>query len=163
MTASTTASTTRAPTTAHPTSAPRPTDPPPARQEDPVTDPTPQPGPAVPTPPPGVPLYGTPPPPASGPPVYGTPPPAAYAPYAGPPVHLRRTNGLAIAALVTGLFGFALIPVVLGHLGLRQTRRTGDAGAWMAVVGLVLGYVACALYLLVFAVFGGFVLWGVQQ
>lgn len=116
--------------------------------------------------------YGTPAPQAPGAPVYGTPAygqpgapvyraggyPPGYAPYAAP-----RTHPLAIAALVTGLLGFALIPVVLGHMALSQVRRTGEGGGWMAVVGLVLGYGTCALYLLLFLVFGGAVLWGGTQ
>ncbi len=79
---------------------------------------------------------------------YGAPGPYPYAPPA------RRTNAMAIAAFVTGLLGFALIPVVLGHVALRQIRGTGESGGWMAVIGLVLGYGMCALYLLLI-VLGG--------
>ncbi|MEI2730445.1 MAG: DUF4190 domain-containing protein [Dermatophilaceae bacterium] len=69
----------------------------------------------------------------------------------------RPTNGSAIAALVTGLMGFAIVPIALGHLALRQIRRRDEDGAAMAVIGLVLGYGALALYLLLAAV----VVWGV--
>lgn len=55
-----------------------------------------------------------------------------------------RTNGLAIAALVLGLCGFGILPVVFGHIALGQIRRTGDRGAALAIVGLVLGYLALA-------------------
>ena len=114
--------------------------------------------------------YGTPPAPAPGAPAYGAPAygspgapgyggyPPGYGPYAA-----ARTNPLAIAALVTGLLGFALIPVVLGHMALSQVRRTGESGGWMAVVGLVLGYGTCAVYLLLLVMFGGAVLWGGTQ
>lgn len=129
-----------------------------------MSHPAPHPAP-VPQPPlPGTPApaYGTPPPapgtPTVEPPAYG--PPAYGPPAYGPPA--PRTHPLALAALVTGLLGFALIPVVLGHLALSQIRRTGDGGAWMAVVGLVLGYGTCALYVVLFLVFGGFLWWGVQ-
>ena len=57
-----------------------------------------------------------------------------------------RTNGLAIATLVLGLCGFALLPVILGHIALRQIRTSGEGGAALAVVGLVLGYLALAAY-----------------
>lgn len=87
-----------------------------------------------------------------------TPPYPPYPPY--PPA--RRTDPLAVAALVSGLLGFALIPVVLGHLALSRIRRTGDGGGWMAVVGLVLGYATCALYVVLVLALGGFVWWGVQ-
>ena len=55
-----------------------------------------------------------------------------------------RTNGLAIAALVLGLCGFGILPVIFGHIALGQIRRTGDRGATLAIVGLVLGYLALA-------------------
>ncbi len=55
-----------------------------------------------------------------------------------------RTNGLAIAALVLGLCGFGLLPVIFGHVALSQIRRTGDGGSALAIVGLVLGYLAIA-------------------
>lgn len=134
----------------------------------------------VPPPPGDGPVYGTPPSPSSSgtsPSRYGTPPPApapgapghgapvpgygsaGYAPYPA----ARRTNPLAVAAFVTGLLGFALIPVVLGHMALGQVRRTGEGGGWMAVVGLVLGYATCALYLLLFVLFGGALLWSGTQ
>lgn len=57
-----------------------------------------------------------------------------------------KTNGLAIAAFVLSLLGFALLPVILGHVALGQVKRTGDAGAGFAIAGLVIGYLTCALY-----------------
>lgn len=59
-----------------------------------------------------------------------------------------RTNGLAIACFVLGLCGFALIPVVMGHVALSQIRSRGEGGSAFAIIGLVLGYIACAGYLL---------------
>ncbi|WP_432457078.1 DUF4190 domain-containing protein [Cellulomonas iranensis] len=119
---------------------------------------------STPTPPP----YGTPPGPGTPPP-YGTPPAAApygASPYgAGPygqPYVARRTNPFAIAAFVTGLLGFALIPVVLGHMGLAQIRRTGDGGGWMAVIGLVLGYGMCLVYAAMVLLVGGSLWWGTR-
>ena len=118
---------------------------------------------SAPTPPP----YGTPPTPGT-PPAYGTPPagPAYGTPYAGgpygPPYVARRTNPFAIAAFVTGLLGFAVIPVVLGHMGLAQIRRTGDGGGWMAVVGLVLGYGMCLVYAAMVLLVGGSLWWGTR-
>ncbi|WP_454299823.1 DUF4190 domain-containing protein [Salana multivorans] len=70
-----------------------------------------------------------------------------------------RTNGLAIAALVTGLCGLAIIPVILGHLGLNQIRRTGEGGAALAIIGLVLGYSMIALYTILIAVTIGGGIW----
>lgn len=57
-----------------------------------------------------------------------------------------RTNGLAVAAFVLGLCGFAVLPVILGHIALGQIRRTGDGGSAFAIIGLVLGYLAIVIY-----------------
>lgn len=98
------------------------------------------------TPTPGA--YGTP----TGPASYQAP---AYAPYPAVPM-VPRTNGLAIASLITGLCGLAIVPVILGHMGLGQIRRTGESGTALAVIGLVLGYGMLALYaILVAAAVGG--------
>ena len=59
------------------------------------------------------------------------------------------TNGLAVATLVLGICGFALIPVIMGHIALRQIRERGQAGSGMAIAGLVLGYLALAGYVVV--------------
>jgi peptidyl-prolyl cis-trans isomerase B (cyclophilin B) len=80
----------------------------------------------------------------------------------GWPLPPARTDGLAVAALVLGVCGFGLLPVVFGHVALRRIRRTGDQGAGLAIAGLVLGYLALAaaavgVVLLVLAV--GIPLW----
>jgi hypothetical protein len=62
-----------------------------------------------------------------------------------------RTNGLAMASLACGIgqfaFGpFATIPaIVFGHMARNQIRRTGEQGAAMALAGLVLGWGAVIL------------------
>ena len=62
-----------------------------------------------------------------------------------------RTNGLAIASLACGLAQFAIGPVatipaiVLGHMARSQIRRTGEQGAGLALAGLVLGWGAVIL------------------
>jgi hypothetical protein len=64
---------------------------------------------------------------------------------AGPPA------GTAVASLVCGIAGVLLgacllgLPsvaaVILGHIGLNQTRNNARAGRGLAIAGLVLGYV----------------------
>lgn len=59
-----------------------------------------------------------------------------------------RRNGLAIASMVLGItwvfwFG-SILAVIFGHLALRETRRDGTRGFGMAIIGLVLGYIAIA-------------------
>jgi peptidyl-prolyl cis-trans isomerase B (cyclophilin B) len=53
---------------------------------------------------------------------------------------------LSIVSLVTGIFGLAVIPVILGHISLSQIKKTGEQGRVMAVIGLVLGYFTIAAY-----------------
>ena len=79
----------------------------------------------------------------------GYPPPgtpygaAPYSPgqYPGPPP-ASTTDGVSIAALVTGILGMGLIPIVLGVLGLRRTKQNGTQGRGFAIAGIVLGGLA---------------------
>lgn len=84
----------------------------------------------------------------------------AAAPAAGPVAVARGgTNGLAMASLVCGLAQFvfgplATIPaIVFGHMARNQIKRTGEQGGGLALAGLVLGWGAVALgVILTFAV-----------
>jgi Domain of unknown function (DUF1707)/Domain of unknown function (DUF4190) len=59
---------------------------------------------------------------------------------------VAKTSGLALASLACGLAQFifgppAAIPaIVLGHAARRQIKRTGEQGAGLALVGLMLGW-----------------------
>lgn len=67
---------------------------------------------------------------------------------------VARTNGLAIASLACGLAQFmfgplATIPaIVFGHVALHQIKRTGEQGAGLALAGLILGWAAVILAIL---------------
>ncbi|GAB2453634.1 DUF4190 domain-containing protein [Xylanimonas ulmi] len=96
----------------------------------------------------------------------GPPPPGGYGPagddrYAGAssapaaPLHpasvwgeppRQGTDGLAIAALVTGLLGLAVVPLTLGIVALRRVARTGRSGGGLAIAGIVLGALQTAAY-----------------
>ena len=64
---------------------------------------------------------------------------------------VARTNGFAIASLACGLGQFmfgplATIPaIVFGHVARGQIRRTGEQGAGLALAGLMLGWAAVML------------------
>jgi hypothetical protein len=59
-----------------------------------------------------------------------------------------RTNSNAIAALILGfVLGPLAIPV--GHIARAQIRRTGEQGAGLALVGLILGYLSVLAILFV--------------
>jgi Domain of unknown function (DUF1707)/Domain of unknown function (DUF4190) len=69
-----------------------------------------------------------------------------------------RTSGLAIASLACGLAQFAFGPlatipaIVLGHMARSQIKRSGEQGAGLALAGLVLGWGAVILGIVVIAV-----------
>jgi hypothetical protein len=64
---------------------------------------------------------------------------------------VAKANGLAIASLACGvaqlMFGpLATIPaIVFGHVARSQIRRTGEQGAGLALAGLILGWGAVIL------------------
>ena len=60
---------------------------------------------------------------------------------AAPAYHARETDGYAIAALVTGLIGVPIVPIVLGVSARRRIRESGGAkdGDGLAIAGIVLG------------------------
>lgn len=91
--------------------------------------------------------------PYSGAPAY---PPYGYVGTSPTP----SNNGLAIAALVVscvgvlGLCAYGLggwigaIGAILGHVSRRQIRERGDAGAGMALAGIIVGWIATGLFVL---------------
>ena len=78
--------------------------------------------------------------------------PVARAPKVTP---VAKTNGFAIASLACGLgqlmFGpLATIPaIVLGHIARGQIKHTGEQGAGLALAGLILGWGAVILGIVV--------------
>jgi hypothetical protein len=63
------------------------------------------------------------------------------------------TNSMAILSLVAGIAGYVLphpfiaglIAIYAGHTARKQIRQTGEAGANLALIGLILGYVHLVL------------------
>ena len=91
----------------------------------------------------------------------GLPPPVYPPPYPGPvpgypgydpyrPMKPPGTNGKAIAALVTSLLGLiccglpSIAGLVLGIIGMRETKRTGQDGYTLALIGTIIGGLAVA-------------------
>jgi hypothetical protein len=82
----------------------------------------------------------------------------------------HRTNTLAVVSLVTalvapfghltGVGGLALIltSIVTGHMARAEIRRTGEEGATLALIGLIISYVHVVISaLLVVFFFGVFI------
>ena len=70
-----------------------------------------------------------------------------------------RINPLANAALICGILQFGYLfykpfalagiaAIILGHMAIRQIRRSGERGYGQAKAGLILGYVVLTLNLL---------------
>jgi hypothetical protein len=72
-----------------------------------------------------------------------------------PVVRPRGTNGLAIASLACGIAQFMLGPlptipaIVFGHVARHQIKRTGEDGGGLALAGLILGWAAVVLGVLI--------------
>ena len=109
-----------------------------------------------------------PPPPPPGNP-YGGQEPNPYAPYQGgygygysytPP---KPTNGLAIGSLVTSVVGaiglcfygaggvVGLVGAILGHVAMRQIKANDQAGRGLALAGVIVGWIAFAIGVVVIA------------
>lgn len=142
----------------------------------PTGDDLPPPGPAPAPPPPGPAPGEHPPPPTQQYPTYqpyGAPAggygtPSAYgggAPYSPP----TPTNGMAIGSLVTSIVGavgcfcyglggvLGLVGAILGHVSLRQIKRSGAQGRGMALTGVIVGWTCFALAIIGWAVLAIFV------
>jgi DUF1707 SHOCT-like domain/Domain of unknown function (DUF4190) len=80
--------------------------------------------------------------------------PAARVPGAAPVTPTARTNGLAAASLACGLAQFmfgplaTILAIVFGHMARHQIKRTGEQGASLALAGLILGWAAVILAIL---------------
>ncbi|ACZ31717.1 hypothetical protein Xcel_2703 [Xylanimonas cellulosilytica DSM 15894] len=99
---------------------------------------------------------------------YGQHPQQPY-PYAQPGYGYAPTgpgtDGLAIGALVSGILGLTVVPLlasvvalVLGIMSLGRIRQSGQEGRGMAITGIVLGAAGVALLLL--AIVGLILLFG---
>ncbi len=86
----------------------------------------------------------------------GYPPPYGYVGMSPTPTN----NGLAIAALVVSCVGvlglcpyglggwIGAIGAILGHVARRQIRERGNAGAGMALAGIIIGWITTGLFVL---------------
>ena len=75
---------------------------------------------------------------------------------------IRQTSSLAIVSLVSGILGWTLVPligtivaIVTGHMARKEIRNSGGnlEGDGLAVGGLVLGWLAAALWVIGIAIF----------
>jgi hypothetical protein len=85
------------------------------------------------------------------------PPPGYAAPVSRPynPWAIVSISFGASTVIGSWCFG-GLIAVITGHVARHQIKRTGEAGATLALVGLIAGYAAIALTLLFILVYVAF-------
>lgn len=99
-------------------------------------------------------------PPSNYPPQPGYPPQGGWP---GPPPSSTGTNGMAIAALVTGViavflgfFCVGFVPgiaaVILGIVALNQIKTTQQSGKGMAIAGIATGGVGVAIVVIFFTI-----------
>lgn len=91
-------------------------------------------------------------------------PPQPYVVYVQPAPRPPTTSPSAVASLVFGVAGLilvwctfgvpALIGIILGHIGLMETRRDARPGRWMAIAGLAISYVTAVSVLLFWTLIG---------
>ena len=55
---------------------------------------------------------------------------------------------MAISSFVVALICCAPLGVIFGHVALSQISKTGEGGRGLAIAGLVIGYIACAVGLI---------------
>lgn len=83
------------------------------------------------------------------PPSGGPRPPFVTAPFVTAP----KTNTLAIVSFVSSFF-IGLVAIITGHIALGQIRARGELGRGFALAGLIIGYLATAIFaiLVLFAI-----------
>jgi|ERR1035437_3715974 hypothetical protein len=79
----------------------------------------------------------------------------------------RQTNSLALVSLVTALvapfghliavggFTLIIISLVTGHMARAQIKQTGEDGATLALIGLIISYIHLAVSVLVVIILFG--------
>jgi hypothetical protein len=85
--------------------------------------------------------------------------PPAYAPQASRPYNPWAIVSVSFAAsTVLGSWCFGgLVAVITGHVARHQIKTSGEAGGNLALIGLIVGYVAIGLFLLFIAFYIGFI------
>jgi hypothetical protein len=104
--------------------------------------------------------------------------PAGYPPYGyGGPVAPAGpgTNGMAIASLVVSLVALAglicygvggfigVVGAILGHVAKRQIRERGEGGGGMATAGVVMGWIATGLAVVILGLIVAFIIFAASQ
>jgi hypothetical protein len=82
---------------------------------------------------------------------YTAPPSSKYNPWA-----IVSVSFAASTVLGSWCFG-GLVAVITGHVARHQIKTSGEAGGNLALIGLIVGYLSIALFLLLFSVYIAFI------
>ena len=80
------------------------------------------------------------------------PPPAPAPQPAATPAPAEKWNVLSIVAFIIVFFGFSLISIILGFIGLSQIKKTGERGRGLALWAIVLGFVSIIIGIIVWII-----------
>jgi uncharacterized membrane protein YidH (DUF202 family) len=69
------------------------------------------------------------------------------------PASAEKWNVLSIIAFIIVFFGFSLISIILGFIGLNQIKKTGERGRGLALWAIILGFVSIVLGIIFWIVF----------
>ena len=69
------------------------------------------------------------------------------------PAPAEKWNILSIIAFIIVFFGFSLISIILGFIGLNQIKKTGERGRGLAIWAIVLGFVSIVIGIIFWIVF----------
>ena len=82
------------------------------------------------------------------------PPVPAQQPAAAPaPAPAEKWNVLSIIAFIIVFFGFSVISIILGFIGLNQIKKTGERGRGLALWAIILGFVSIVIGIIFWIVF----------
>lgn len=81
------------------------------------------------------------------------PPPAAPAYSSAPAAPVNPGKTMGIVSLILSIIGIHLIGIILGFVGLSQSKKAGQKNGF-AIAGIIIGFIGMAL-LLLFLVAGG--------
>lgn len=82
--------------------------------------------------------------------------PYAQQPYATGP----KTNVLAIVSLVASILSFSIVGVITGHIALSQIKKRAEGGRGLAIAGLIVGYLGCLGWIILWVSIIGLSIWG---
>lgn len=69
------------------------------------------------------------------------------------PAQGEKWNILSIIAFIIVFFGFSVISIILGFIGLNQIKKTGERGRGLAIWAIVLGFVSIVIGIIFWIVF----------